>query len=97
MAGNMMIDCERASIRVDARGLSRNYAMDDRRLGNDFRSVHPDQDPWHKRFPEMLNLLKTDPRIPSGVILKDNVVCLLHTFAPQHSARKSWHHGRKEF
>ncbi len=73
LKGNIFMDCEKAGIRVDARGLSRNYTMTDRRLGDDFRSVRPDQEPWSKRFPEMQRLLTTDPRIPSGIVIEENV------------------------
>jgi len=73
LRGNIFVDCEKGGIRVDARGLSRNYSMTDRRLGDDFRSVRPDQAPWSKRFPEMQRLLTTDPRIPSGIVIEGNV------------------------
>ena len=74
LTGNIFVDCPKGGIRIDARGLSRNYTMSDSRLGNDFRSVKADQPPWSNRFPELLRLLTSDPRIPSGISVTDNVL-----------------------
>lgn len=84
--GNVFVDCDKAGIRVDARGLSRNYSMGDRRLGNDFRAVRPEAEPWRGKYPELRRLLTTDPRLPSGIVIEGNVLVACGITVPRNPA-----------
>jgi hypothetical protein len=73
-AGNVFFECAKGSIMVDARGLSRNYTMQDPRLGGDFRSVPYDRSPWKEHYPKLARLLEIDPRLPSDIVITGNVL-----------------------
>lgn len=60
-------------IGVDDRGASRGYATN-RKLIDPVLEIRAAEEPWSKRFPEMVRLLEERPELPLRMKFSDNVV-----------------------
>ncbi|MCD6333028.1 MAG: right-handed parallel beta-helix repeat-containing protein [Bacteroidales bacterium] len=81
--GNSIINCPRASIMYDARGLNwyQPYINDpDHTLWTRLRKIPVDQPPWSKRFPWLMNLANDDPAVPKHAVIRDNKI--IHSAKP---------------
>lgn len=68
---NLIIDCE-VGVHVDARGVSRAYATNERLLKG-FAAVHPDQLPWSRTYPGLAALAGTDAGLPHGNLITGTI------------------------
>ncbi len=69
---NIAVDCKKA-LHVDARGVSRGYNLQNRRMVGAVRAVNHQQPPWSVRYPEMMKILEFHPELPTGNIFERNV------------------------
>ena len=86
--GNLVIDCPRG-IHLDDRGVPRGYNLQHQRLVGQVRKVNHTSPPWSKRYPEMLQLLKFHPDLPTGNRITGNV--LIGCATPIHLSGKKEH------
>jgi hypothetical protein len=68
---NIFIECDRA-IHIDARGRSRDYTLNNRRLTNDLNSVPYTSSIWVDKYPRLSDIKSRDTRIPSEVYIDGN-------------------------
>lgn len=77
IVGNRIINCNRASIMYDARGLGwyQPYLNDpEHTLWTLLEEVPADQAPWKDRFPWLMDLRDDNPALPRGVTINQNVI-----------------------
>jgi len=70
---NIFVECTRA-MHIDARGISRAYTVNDRRLRDDLDSVAYQDPPWSERYPSLVNILEISPERPSGILIEENLI-----------------------
>ncbi len=69
---NIIVESPRA-MHVDARGISRGYTADDKRLRADLDSVPYTSEPWSTKYPGLVTILDSRPEAPSGIVIEDNL------------------------
>lgn len=69
--GNIIVAAHHA-IHVDDRGIARKYVRDDPRLRGDLDSVPYLTPPWSTRYPELTDILESDPSHPRRNVLAGN-------------------------
>lgn len=68
---NLCVECDKA-IHFDSRGVARQYATSKKLIGM-VKEVNPKQPPWSTRYPEMADLLESQPDMPRGDVIETNV------------------------
>ncbi len=68
---NIIVECSKA-IHFDSRGVSRLYATN-KKMINLVKDMNPKQPPWSTRYPEMADLLESQPDMPRGDVIETNV------------------------
>jgi len=69
---NIIVKTPRA-MHIDARGIPRNYTVNDKRLRGDLDSVPYDRPPWSEKYPEIAGILATATERPTRILIKDNL------------------------
>lgn len=77
---NLIVQAHNA-IHVDDRGIARLYIATDPRLRRDLDSVPYKSSPWREKYPALVGILDTDPSIPHGNLLTDNLIVGCKAFA----------------
>ncbi|MCD6347078.1 MAG: right-handed parallel beta-helix repeat-containing protein, partial [Bacteroidales bacterium] len=75
--GNKIVNCERASIMYDARGLGwyQQYINDpDNTLWTRLAEMPVDKAPWSERFPWLQDIANDDPAVPKHAVIIDNEI-----------------------
>ena len=73
VTGNLIYDCNRFGLYMDARGVARGYDL----KSNHFRALSAlpfQQPPWSERYPLLVHLPESDTRLPRGNQVTGNVV-----------------------
>jgi hypothetical protein len=73
VTGNIVFDCNRSGLYIDARGVARGYDLASRHFQK-LKALPFQQPPWSTRFPQLARLTETDPRIPRDNRITRNVV-----------------------
>lgn len=73
VTGNVIVDCQRG-IHIDARGVTRGYNLDNRRMVGAVNSVNHQMTPWSQRYPAMTRILDFHPELPTGTRFASNVI-----------------------
>jgi hypothetical protein len=75
---NIIVESPRA-MHIDARGIPRQYTVDDKRLRGDLESVPYDRPPWSEKYPELIGILETATERPARILIKDNLFVACET------------------
>jgi Right handed beta helix region len=70
--GNRLIDCRKAGIHVDARGIPRKYDANSQGHVRNLHAFNWQQPPWSTHYPELVGILDFHPQLPTGIHLDDN-------------------------
>lgn len=73
VTGNIVYDCSRFGLYIDARGVARGYDLKSRHYQK-LISLPFQQPPWSTRFPSLVRLPEIDTRIPQENQISGNVV-----------------------
>ncbi|MEY5008977.1 MAG: hypothetical protein RLZZ253_116 [Verrucomicrobiota bacterium] len=73
VTGNLVYDCSRFGLYIDARGVARGYDWNSRHAQK-LRALPFAEQPWSNRYPLLGKLQESDPRLPSGNQITENVV-----------------------
>lgn len=68
---NIMIDCPKAAVHVDSRGMSRGYTMNNKSFTAKLKAVPYESDLWRTRYPSLIKNLDA-PEYPAGNIIDAN-------------------------
>lgn len=82
---NIAIDCPRG-LHIDARGVSRGYNAQNKKLTGDLISANYRQPPWSTRYPALAKILEFHPELPTGSLFEENVCVDCKT--PEHVSGK---------
>ena len=73
VTGNLVFDCNRFGLYIDARGVARGYDLKSRHFQK-LSALPFQQPPWSERYPLLAHLPETDPRIPRDNKMTGNVI-----------------------
>jgi hypothetical protein len=69
---NVVFDCNRFGIYMDARGVARGYDLASRHYRK-LRALPFQQSPWSERYPALVHLIEKDTRLPHDNLITRNV------------------------
>lgn len=72
VTGNIVFDCNRFGLYIDARGVSRSYDLNSRHFAK-LKSLPYQQAPWSDRYPLLVHLPEKDTRLPQDNRITGNV------------------------